>query len=525
MHKKLISIILISMMLMPNAVFAESINTQEQAELQTEQNTPESQLEEPNQTAEEPQPEKPQELAPSIIKNIKVEALDTAHCKVTWECAEKVNITYSYDGFTSTVTTSSKYFDCTEIPFGETVSFVLTTDEEHEPVEVKCNPSEDMTPVQITGEDSFVISNDTKKLQSYGNWKVVAKNGRNISSANYTLDNVSVNEPGIYTLKATFTGEYEKYAPMLKEIQIRPFRPLIGYNYFNPVNNAIEFWVCNYKAGKTLMVEISEKSDFSNPIKKTFTIKDSEKHRISGLKTNAKYYFRARFVKTAEGKSIYSDYAGEPMYTATPVPEYSTNQKDIKNIVALMKENKSFTYKFKGHYDISKMFAFLHDLPCDYPQYADRYTRDVDFEKDSFTVKYTIDKANFNKAVKTEKVINSIVKKAKKKKGARAKIKYVNTRMCNLCRYDYDTYRRTKKYSTDAYTAYGCLVRHKAVCSGYAEAFRAIMVQLGIPNTYANGHNHRWNKVKIGKKWYHVDVTWNDTGGRRTKYLLKKSHR
>ena len=92
----------------------------------------------------------------------------------------------------------------------------------------------------------------------------------------------------------------------------------------------------------------------------------------------------------------------------------------------------------------------------------------------------------------------------------------VNDQLCKIC--SYGSTRNSK-----AYTAYGCLVKHKAVCSGYTDAFAAIMTELGIKNDYGHSPNHVWNKVKIGKKWYHVDVTWNDTthSGR---YLLKKSH-
>jgi len=104
----------------------------------------------------------------------------------------------------------------------------------------------------------------------------------------------------------------------------------------------------------------------------------------------------------------------------------------------------------------------------------------------------------------------------------------VNNSLCDICSYDYRSFYG--KYNTDsgnhpdAGTAYGCLVRHKAVCEGYAEAFRLIMDRLKIPNKLASSKDHTWNKVKLGGKWYHVDVTWND-GTNRSKYLLTKKHR
>lgn len=52
------------------------------------------------------------------------------------------------------------------------------------------------------------------------------------------------------------------------------------------------------------------------------------------------------------------------------------------------------------------------------------------------------------------------------------------------------------------------------VCEGYAKAFKLICDELGIPCVlvcgHANGGGHAWNEVKLGEKWYAVDVTFDD---------------
>ena len=79
----------------------------------------------------------------------------------------------------------------------------------------------------------------------------------------------------------------------------------------------------------------------------------------------------------------------------------------------------------------------------------------------------------------------------------------------------YDTSVDFETGSGLCYTSYGCLVRKKAVCQGYAEAFTYIMNLLGIESgvcagdTYAGGH--AWNYVMIDGEYYWLDITWDDT--------------
>lgn len=65
-----------------------------------------------------------------------------------------------------------------------------------------------------------------------------------------------------------------------------------------------------------------------------------------------------------------------------------------------------------------------------------------------------------------------------------------------------------------AYNAYGALVEGKAVCNGYAQAMKLLCDLSGLECTMisgqADGESHAWNLVRLGKEWYHVDVTWDD---------------
>ena len=59
----------------------------------------------------------------------------------------------------------------------------------------------------------------------------------------------------------------------------------------------------------------------------------------------------------------------------------------------------------------------------------------------------------------------------------------------------------------------------KAVCEGYARAFKYIMDGLGIPCVLVSGtatnssgltESHAWNYVYLNYQWYAIDVTWDD---------------
>lgn len=72
------------------------------------------------------------------------------------------------------------------------------------------------------------------------------------------------------------------------------------------------------------------------------------------------------------------------------------------------------------------------------------------------------------------------------------------------CDYDHESHKRT---------AYDCLVNKEAVCQGYSLAFLYIMrdfFDIECSIVYSDSQNHSWNYVKIGKSWFHVDVTADD---------------
>lgn len=88
-----------------------------------------------------------------------------------------------------------------------------------------------------------------------------------------------------------------------------------------------------------------------------------------------------------------------------------------------------------------------------------------------------------------------------------ARLKYIHDWLINNTTYS-DT---GAEYESEAD---GPIVYGQALCEGYSKAFMYLAQSLGYPCIcsvgYANLQDHMWNMVKVGGKWYNVDVTWDD---------------
>ena len=70
------------------------------------------------------------------------------------------------------------------------------------------------------------------------------------------------------------------------------------------------------------------------------------------------------------------------------------------------------------------------------------------------------------------------------------------------------------EHSPDSVNPYGVLINGESICMGYTTTFHMFMDMLGVESVIvrgsSDGEEHAWNMVKLGEKWYHVDVTWDD---------------
>ena len=103
------------------------------------------------------------------------------------------------------------------------------------------------------------------------------------------------------------------------------------------------------------------------------------------------------------------------------------------------------------------------------------------------------------------------------------KVKAVHDYIVLNCEYDYENYVNDT-IPQDSYSPRGVLINKKAVCEGYAAAFKAFMDEL-IVDSVKNRGTIAWNRVEVDGVWYQIDVTWDDPvpdqkGKVRYKYFL-----
>lgn len=129
----------------------------------------------------------------------------------------------------------------------------------------------------------------------------------------------------------------------------------------------------------------------------------------------------------------------------------------------------------------------------------------------NFFPTYAIDKYTYSLMLEqTQSAANKIAKKALKIEDEYERIEYIYDAIGKCTDYFPDN----EDYVGYTHYAYGALVEGRAVCQGYSSAFAYVCRKADIKciTVYgtSRGENHSWNKVMCGRKWYNVDLTWDD---------------
>lgn len=119
---------------------------------------------------------------------------------------------------------------------------------------------------------------------------------------------------------------------------------------------------------------------------------------------------------------------------------------------------------------------------------------------------YILSKESFDKATaQLEKEAKKVISKFDEDTKTYTKIKTIHDYIINHCDYD-----KEAKFSD---SPYGALCKGKAKCDGYSYAFAYLCSRAGIRTVNVigqAGEGHMWNKVYYNKKWYNIDVTYDD---------------
>ena len=94
------------------------------------------------------------------------------------------------------------------------------------------------------------------------------------------------------------------------------------------------------------------------------------------------------------------------------------------------------------------------------------------------------------------------------------KILYIHDRLINIAQYRNDGGLRCHLPLAVLLDSYG-------VCQSYGNIFNHAMTILGYDCVLLCSSTHSWNAIRLGDKWYYIDVTWDDPISKTSTPLLK----
>ena len=196
---------------------------------------------------------------------------------------------------------------------------------------------------------------------------------------------------------------------------------------------------------------------------------------------------------------------------------YNQMTEDAQDVYDTLKEavlNCKKTVKIKcdieqDDFDQIAELLILHD-PMTF-NLKDIEAQSVTSSSITFKLSYRYTKETYDKMVVSyKKAVDKILEKLDDDMSTYTKIKTIHDSIASSAVYDMD-YKLSD-------TIYGTLVKKKGKCDGYAKTFSYICGQAGIRTVTVIGSDiyttdgmlHMWNKVYYNKKWYNIDVTWDD---------------
>lgn len=198
-----------------------------------------------------------------------------------------------------------------------------------------------------------------------------------------------------------------------------------------------------------------------------------------------------------------------------------------------------FTIVFNGNYtkiyknDIKAMFSQAWNI--------DNKNTSDDFDYlygniDTYSFRiptYSANKSIFNFNMTYRESASQLKKVNKKVKKVLASLNLAGKSRVEKLRLIHDYIAEHVSYDNtlSKFTAYDGLVSsaHTTVCQGYALLYYKMCTDVGIPCRFVGGYgttggyriSHAWNLVKVGSKWYYVDVTWDDTDRASKPYVYE----
>lgn len=143
-------------------------------------------------------------------------------------------------------------------------------------------------------------------------------------------------------------------------------------------------------------------------------------------------------------------------------------------------------------------------------------------KKDCYLGVYTSFKKGTTRRACTKKFITVVdslatgLKKAYGTKSTKAKAMYLHDYILENCEYDYEVADKilakdmVTENKNQTQSAWAILMRKKGICMSLSAVYQILGIKIGVPVITVISPTHAWNKVKVGKSWRNVDLTYDE---------------
>lgn len=242
------------------------------------------------------------------------------------------------------------------------------------------------------------------------------------------------------------------------------------------------------------------------------------------FKSDIKFLLTSRTIERKYGKISTNNYFIEDNYSYKDIYNYekaevNSKQDIINSIYYLINSGETYTEKYCGknytecYNDMinisndSEKLSILNNYVHPYNSF-ESITFNFDNNIIEITIEHTYTEEQQNEI---NTIVDTIINEnIKDNMTTKQKIKAIHDYIINET--NYDTYK-TKNIKDTTYksnTAYGVLIQHFGICSGYSDAMSIFLNKLNIINYKISNDQHIWNLVYLDGKWYHLDLTWDD---------------
>lgn len=180
----------------------------------------------------------------------------------------------------------------------------------------------------------------------------------------------------------------------------------------------------------------------------------------------------------------------------------STSKKRLKK-VALSYDNIKYLHEYK----VANTLLILEPLNFYFNNSPELKGHDV------VVFDYRYDIKEYEKVLEQcNNVAKEIIEMIPENSSDIEKAGFVHDELCRRIIYP-DEYYYSEKNMLGHYLDMA-LLEGKAVCDGYAKAYKFIMNKLGFTCGIVSSDDHAWNTLLIDEKIYHVDLTNDDEGSK-----------